>query len=341
MKALWSLAALCALAATLACAVAFGSEPIPAGEIAGALGRRLGASGGAGDGVAEAIIWDLRLPRALLAFIVGSGLALSGVAMQALVRNPLAEPYILGMSSGASAGVSLFYLGFLPPLLSRSLSIPLAAFVGGLASIALVMAVARPFGYLSVTRLLLAGVAVSSLMSAVTSFVTIATPEAEKVRTVLFWMLGSLGDAEWSGLALPAAVVGGLGAALWMGWRTLDALLLGEEPAQMLGAPVEALKRALIAGTALVVGVLVAASGAIGFVGLIVPHAARAVLGVSHRRVAPASAFAGGLFLVWADLLARTVLPHVELPVGIITSVCGAPVFLYLLRTRSYRFGSG
>jgi len=285
-------------------------------------------------------VWDLRLPRTLLALLVGGGLSIIGVAMQTLVRNPLAEPYILGISSGATAGASLFYLGFLPPLISRTLTMPFAAFLGGLLSITLVYLVARTETRVSVARLLLAGVAMSALMSSLTSFVTFSSPEPDKLRAVLFWLLGSLSGTRWEILPIPA-LTAGFGLLLMMGLtRPLDALLVGEEPAHSLGMPVELLKRLLIVLAALVTGTLVATSGAIGFVGLIVPHAVRLTVGVTHRRLVPLSFVVGALFLLWADIAARSVLPGQELPVGILTALCGVPFFLVLLRTGNYQFGS-
>ncbi len=326
------------ITASVGGAVALGSAPVSAADVYRVIGHRLGLVA-APDVVAARIVWDLRLPRAVLALVVGGGLSTIGVAMQALVRNPLAEPYILGISSGATAGASLFYLGFLPPLISRGLSMPVAAFAGGLFSITLVYLVARKGPALSVTRLLLAGVAMSALMASVTSFVTLASPEPDKLRAVLFWLLGSLNGTHWGTVAVPAATsLFGLAVLVGMA-RPLDTLLLGEEPAQSLGVPVENAKKLLIVLAALVTGTLVAASGAIGFVGLIVPHAVRLLAGVSHRRLVPLSFLAGALFLLWADVLARTILPAQELPVGILTALCGVPFFLFLLRRGAYRFG--
>jgi len=291
------------------------------------------------DPVAERIVWGLRLPRVLLALLVGGGLSVVGVAMQALVRNPLAEPYILGISSGASAGASLFYLGFLPPLLGQALSMPLAAFLGGLLAIAIVYLVAYTGTHLSVTRLLLAGVAMSALMASITSFITFSSPDPGKLRAVLFWLLGSLSGTQWGDLTGPLITTTAGTAFLLVLARPLDAMLIGEEPAYHLGIPVERLKRALILLAALMTGTLVAVAGAIGFVGLIVPHAVRLLAGVAHRRVIPLSFISGALFLVWADLSARTILPEQELPVGILTALCGVPFFLVLLRRGSYGFG--
>lgn len=291
------------------------------------------------DPVAERIVWQLRLPRVMMALFTGGGLAIVGVAMQTLVRNPLAEPYILGLSSGASAGASLFYLGFLPPLLSRTLSMPLAAFLGALLALTLVYLVARQNGVLSITRLLLGGVAISALMASITSGITFASPSPDKLRAVLFWLLGSFSGSGWSLLPLPAlATLLGLIGMLVLA-RPMDLLLLGEEPAAQLGSPVELAKRLLILISALVTGTLVAFSGTIGFVGLIIPHAVRTLTGVSHRRVIPLSFLLGAAFLIWADLMARLLLPGVELPVGVVTALCGVPFFLMLLRHRPYRFG--
>lgn len=308
-------------------ALAFGSVGLSVREVWNALSQ-----GPSGESTTHTIVWQLRMPRTLLALSVGGGLAVIGVGMQALVRNPLAEPYILGVSSGASAGASAFYLGFLPPLLSSALSMPLAAFFGALLAIIVVFLAARTGPTMSTSRLLLAGVAVSSFLAALTAFVTYASPSADRIRTVLFWLLGSFGSARWSTVWLPFFFSLGGMSILWVLARPLDALVTGEEPARSLGIPVEALKRLLILLAAAVTGVLVAASGIIGFVGLIVPHAVRFLVGASHRRLIPLSFAVGALFLLAADLVARTALSGQELPVGILTALCGVPFFLVLLR---------
>jgi iron complex transport system permease protein len=284
------------------------------------------------------IVWELRMPRIILAAIVGGGLSIIGVAMQTLVHNPLAEPYILGVSSGASAGASLFYLGFLPPVISRTLTMPVAAFLGALLAITLVYVIARKGPVLSTARLLLAGVALSALLAAITTFVTFASPEPQKMRAVLFWLLGSFSGTHWSTVVPPALVTFPGLLLLTAAARPMDAFLLGEGSARSLGISVEALKRVLIVLAALVTGVLVAASGVIGFVGLIIPHAVRLVSGVSHRRLIPFSFLVGAIFMIWADLAARTVLPAQELPVGVLTAICGVPFFLILLRRDTYSF---
>jgi iron complex transport system permease protein len=318
--------------------VTFGSEHVAFETVLAVLGRRLGLTSADPSQAADAIIWSLRMPRVVLAAIVGGGLAIIGVAMQTLVRNPLAEPYILGISGGAAAGASLFYLGFLPPLLSRAFSMPVAAFLGGLLSITVVYMVARTDATVSVARLLLAGVAMAAMMGAITALVTFASPEPDKLRAVLFWLQGSVSGARWSSLPLPALVAcSGLVLLIALS-RPMDAMLLGEEPAFSLGIPTERIKHILIGLAALVTGTLVATSGAIGFVGLIVPHIVRFFTGVSHRRLVPASFLVGAVFLIWADLAARTILPSQELPVGSVTALCGVPFFLALLRRKHYRF---
>ncbi|NNE69045.1 MAG: iron ABC transporter permease [Rhodothermales bacterium] len=339
-RTLWIvyLLAIPALVATVLAGVSIGSVEVSARDALTVLGNRLGVEGITHPTV-DSIVWQLRLPRVLLALIVGGGLAVVGVAMQALVRNPLAEPYILGLSSGAAAGAATFYLGYLPGFLMAILSLPMAAFLGGLGTISLVYLVARTGSGLSVTRLLLAGVAMSALMASITSLVMLTSPEPNRMRAILFWLMGSLGATRWDMLALPALTTAG-GVLVLVGLaRPLDAMLLGEEPARALGVPVERLKHLLIALSALMTGVLVAYSGAIGFVGLIVPHAVRSIIGVSHRRVIPLCVLAGGLFLVWADLAARSVLPGQDLPVGIATAMAGVPFFLILLRKHRYPFG--
>lgn len=318
--------------------VLIGAESLAPRDVLGAL-----VTGVTGDepatGLASTIVLQIRLPRVLLAGLVGGGLAVAGVAMQALVRNPLAEPYILGISSGASAGASLMFFGLLPPILTGVVSLQLAAFLGGLIAISIVLAISRTGRVVSVARLLLAGVAVSAMMAAITSFVTFLSPDPEKIRSILFWLLGSLSGTDWKDLWLPLAASLLIAGFCLTAGRSLDALLLGDEPAQNLGVRVESLKRWIVLLTALVTGVLVAQTGAIGFVGLVVPHSVRSIAGVGHRRLVPVSFVVGAVFLIWADILSRTIVRPSELPVGVLTALCGAPFFLYLLRRRDYRFG--
>ena len=325
--------------ATVALALSVGSESIAFGDILSVIKDKMTGSTVDHSDPTQIIIWDIRFPRVLLAYFVGGSLACLGVAMQTLVRNPLAEPFILGISSGASAGASLFYLGFLPPFIASMLSLPFAAFLGALFSIWLVFLVAKKDAVIPATRLLLAGIAISSFLGAITSFVTLATPDGNRIQSLLFWLLGSLSSASWGDLVLPglASLVTVIGLTTF--GRPLDAMLLGEDNARSLGINIGLLKKALLLLTAAVTGICVAASGIIGFVGLIIPHFGRMIVGATHRKLVPFSFFAGALFLVIADLTARSLLSPQELPIGVVTAICGVPFFLYILRKKSYTYG--
>ena len=282
------------------------------------------------------IVWLIRLPRVLLAGIVGAGLAVVGVTMQATVRNPLADPYLLGTSSGASVGavlVIMLGINFLAPY-----SLSILAFAGAVGSFAIVFLMAQTGGRVSPTRLILAGVATAYVLSAITSLILFMGDE-RAVRAVLFWMLGTLSGAEWSYLGLPAAALLVGISFLVLKYRAMNALLAGEETAITLGVNTQVLRRQLLLLTALLTGVMVAVSGAIGFVGLMMPHIVRLISGADHRVVLPASALAGAIFLIWVDVIARTIVQPQEIPVSIITALVGAPFFLWLLRLRRQAYG--
>ncbi len=280
---------------------------------------------------AHTVVLDLRLPRLLLAVLVGVCLALSGAIMQALFHNSLADPYILGVSSGAALGaVAAMMLGALAVV--AAVSVPALAFVGALLVVFVVYALAQRGGRVQTGTLLLTGIAVGSLISALTSFLMMVMDE--DLRTVLFWLLGGLSGRSWPavGTILPAAVVG-LACAL-VAVRALNLLLLGDETAASLGLNLQLAKRLLLALASLLAAAAVAVSGIIAFVGLVVPHVTRLLVGPDHRTLVPISALLGALLMVLADTLARTVLAPTELPLGIITSALGCPFFLYLLRTQ-------
>lgn len=284
------------------------------------------------------IVWDIRFPRVLLGALVGAGLATVGVAIQALVRNSLADPYILGVSSGASVGATLvILLGAFSVLGYYALS--LAAFTGALLSVILVFFISQVGGRISTVRLLLTGFAVSAIFFALTNFIVMTAPREEGIRSALFWMMGNLSGAKWEYLIIPSFAVSAGLIFLFVQSRSLNALLMGEETATTLGINTQRFRKSLIVVTALVTGVLVAVSGAIGFVGLMIPHLVRLIVGADHRRVLPVSALVGAIFLIWADVGARMVLAPEELPIGIITALCGGPFFIWLLRRSSYSFG--
>lgn len=277
------------------------------------------------------IVWLVRTPRVLLGAAVGAGLAISGVAIQALVRNVLADPYLLGVSSGASCGAALTILfGVGASLGSSALSI--SAFVGALIAMVLVFSLARLGGPITAIRLVLAGVAVGYVLSALTSFLIFASDAREGARAVLFWLLGGLDQARWSSVAIPTATVVAVLLSLVAVGRSLDALVVGDDTARTLGVNPTRFRTSLLVVVALCVGVVVAVSGTIGFVGLVVPHVARRFVGSEHRRLVPVAALGGAAFVVAADIVARTAFRPRELPLGIVTALVGAPFIAVLLR---------
>ncbi|WP_329430483.1 iron ABC transporter permease [Streptosporangium sp. NBC_01495] len=283
--------------------------------------------------VQEQIVWEFRLPRALLALLVGAGLAVVGAVLQALVRNPLADPFLLGVSSGASFGAVLVLV--LGASALGGLSLSAAAFAGSLLALALVYALAQRSGRLTPSRLVLAGVALAYLFQAAYSFVLQLAQSGRAAQQVLFWLMGSLGGARWHMLPLPAVVLAAGVAYLLLQHRPLNAIAAGEETAISLGVNVHRFRLTLFVLTSLLVGVMVATSGAIAFVGLIVPHAARLMVGADHRRVLPVTALLGAVFLQLVDIAARTVNAPQELALSIVTALFGVPCFLWLLRRRS------
>ncbi|MFD2472457.1 FecCD family ABC transporter permease [Amycolatopsis silviterrae] len=284
------------------------------------------------------IIWDLRLPRVLLAVVVGAGLSTVGVAIQAMVRNALAEPYVLGISSGASVGATAVTLfGVFASLGIYALSV--GAFVAALAATLIVYLVARTRQGLTPLRLVLTGTTLSYGSFAVTTVIVFQAPNGEAARAALFWLLGSLAGANWGTLPIAAiVVVGGVLLLLALAGR-LNALAMGDEAATTLGVDVGKLRVLLFIVCAAMTGVLVAVSGAIGFVGLILPHLVRLVVGADHRRVLAVAPLAGAVFLVWVDVAARVLAAPEELPIGVLTAAVGVPAFLFLMRRRSYVFG--
>lgn len=278
------------------------------------------------------IVWDFRLPRALLALLVGAGLAVVGTVLQALVRNPLADPFLLGVSSGASLGAVLVFI--LGSSVLGGLSLSVAAFLGALLALVLVYVLAQRSGRITPARLVLAGVALAYLFQAVYSYVLQQAQSGRAAQQVLFWLMGSLGGARWEMLPIPTVVLLAGVAYLLVQHRPLNALSSGEESAISLGINVTALRVRLFLLTSLLVGVLVATSGAIAFVGLIVPHTARMLVGADHRRVLPVSALLGAVFLQLVDVAARTIAAPQELALSIVTAVFGVPFFLWLLRRR-------
>ncbi|MBT9259005.1 MAG: iron ABC transporter permease [Clostridiales bacterium] len=304
-------------------AVHVGGVLIPWREIWHLLGEGPSAQGPLGS-----ILWQIRLPRILLAATVGAALGGAGTLFQGLFRNPMADPYVMGVSSGAALGAALYIVGFWRS--GSSWGLPAFAFLGAALALFLVYGLSRQNGHVPVTYLLLAGVAVSSFLAAAVALLVYFYPE--HLRSLYFWLLGSFAGATWRRLAwaLPCVGITLLLAHLFL-VRPLNLLLAGEEQAHHLGLAVERAKVWILFTGAFLTAVAVSLSGMIGFVGLVAPHAVRLLVGPDHRRVFLGSALLGGTFMVLADSLARTLLSPQELPVGIVTSLVGAPFFLYLL----------
>lgn len=330
----WLAALALGLLGTVVVALGVGAATVPAGTVARVLGHHLIGlpADSSWSAPLDAIVWQVRLPRVILGVVVGAGLAVCGVALQAMVRNVLADPYLLGVNSGASSGAAaaiLFGIG----VGSLEHALQVMAFLGALGASLLVFLVARTSGRVTSIRLLLAGVAVGYALYATTSFLIFASGSAEGARSVMFWLLGSLALAQWgTPLAITTVVVLATVVLLGLWSRRLDVLAIGDETAHTLGVRPERFRLQLLVVVALCVGVVVAASGSIGFVGLVVPHLARRAVGATHARVVPVAALLGAILLVWADVLARTLFQPQEIPIGIVTSLIGAPFLLVLIR---------
>ncbi|URN18598.1 MULTISPECIES: FecCD family ABC transporter permease [Streptomyces] len=310
-------------------AIGIGAVTVPPAEVGRIVWHHLTGAGAVADPAVDQIIWSFRTPRVVLAALVGAGLAVAGVVLQAVVANPLADPYVLGVSSGASLGAVLVIT--LAGGALGGLGVSSAAFLGAAAAAALVFLLGRKRGRLAPTRLVLSGVAVGYLFLAATSYLQLrATPT--ELRTVMFWMLGSVAGAKWEQLPVVTTVVLTITGALALFGRRLNALLAGDESATALGVDVHRLRAALLALSSLVTGTVIAVAGGIGFVGLMIPHLVRLTTGADHRRLLPQAALVGALYLVVVDLLSRTVNRPNELPLGILTALFGAPFFLWLLR---------
>jgi iron complex transport system permease protein len=324
------------LALSLSAGISLGAAPIPVAMVWSVIAAKTGLVDIAPFWTPgrESIIWDVRAPRVLLAALVGAGLAVVGAALQPATRNPLADPHLLGVSSGAAFGaiLALLHVGMVLGLAT----VPLFAFLGALAATTIVMSVSRLTSSASADRLVLCGVAVSFvIMASANLLIFLGDPRA--AHTVVFWMLGGLGLAQWSHLAFPAGALAlGLGFLMFEA-RSLNALAMGDETAVSLGVPAQRLRRHVFLVSALLTGVMVAFSGAIGFVGLMVPHIVRFIMGSDNQRVIPLSALVGAILLVWADIAARIVMAPEDMPIGIVTGLVGGLAFILLMRPASSR----
>ncbi|MDO5424215.1 MAG: iron ABC transporter permease [Eubacteriales bacterium] len=285
------------------------------------------------------IVWHLRVPRVLLGGMVGVCLTISGVAMQSFTKNPLASPYVLGISSGASFGATLAMATGVLSFLG-SWAVQVGAFGGAMAAILIVYYLAKSGKEVAPIKLVLVGTAVSAMFTAFSNFIVYKAPDETKVKQVTFWMLGSIASAEWTDL-IPLAVVFLPGTiCLYAFSSSLNAMLMGESSAVTLGVNVNLVRKITVFLSAVMTGIAVSVAGSIGFVGLVIPHIVRSMVGADHHKVIPISAFLGAIFLIWVDVGARMLDAPSEIPIGIITSMIGAPVFLWMIRVRKYSFGN-
>lgn len=286
------------------------------------------------------IVWLIRLPRIILAIAVGMGLSVSGLVMQAIVKNPLADPYVLGVSSGASLGATLAILLGVGSFLGPNY-VGIAAFIGAFGVSIGVITMANIKGKSNSTKLLLSGMALSTLCSAFASFVVYFADSSDGIRTVTYWMMGSLSGANWDSIKFILPIVFLSTIFFVTQYRTLNLMLLGDEISITLGKNLHNYRLLYLIISSLNIGIIVYASGVIGFVGLIIPHVVRMIFGTDHKKITLITALVGSIFLIWMDVLSRVLISGSELPIGIIISMIGAPVFIYLMINKSYGFGGG
>lgn len=292
----------------------------------------------AGQGPVHDIIWLLRLPRLVLAALVGMGLSVCGVIMQAVVKNPLADPYILGISSGASLGATAAILLGIGVALGENF-VGIAAFIGAFAMSLGVLFISNLGGRSNSVKLLLAGMALSAVCGAFSSFIVYFANNKEGMQTIAYWMMGSFAGAKWEILAVIGPIVVLAVMFFWTQSRMLNLMLLGDESALTLGTDLHIYRQIYLLVSSLIVGFVVYAAGMVGFVGLVVPHVIRMLVGTDHKKLIPVSALTGAVFLVIADGLCRVIIPRTELPIGILISLIGAPCFVYLMIKKTYGFG--
>ncbi len=291
-----------------------------------------------GTGAVADVVWLIRMPRIVLAIAVGAGLSVVGIVMQAIVKNPLADPYILGVSSGASLGATLaVVLGIGSVFGSNSLGV--MGFIGAFGVSILVLMISNIGGRSNSIKLLLAGMALSSVCSSFSSFLVYISDDSQKLKTITFWLMGSLAGAKWNEIViiLPVIILGTI--FFITQYRTLNLMLLGDEVSITLGTDLHKFRIIYLLITSLMIGLLVYVSGMIGFVGLIIPHIVRIIFGTDHKKIIPITALLGAIILIWADVISRILIKGTEIPIGIVISIIGAPLFVWLMIKKNYGFG--
>lgn len=330
---------ICALVVlSLFSAITFGNADLSITDVYRVVGYKLfhiEALSDFGNGAVHDVVWLIRLPRVLLALMIGSGLSVSGIVLQAVVKNPLADPYVLGISSGAVLGATLALMLGMGSVMGESF-VGIMAFAGAIFAAVLVMMISRAGGRVTSTKLILAGTAVTAVCSAFSNFVLYIANDRDAVASVTFWMLGSLGGASWDKAGIALLVMVPVTLIFWSQYRNLNLMLLGEETAITLGTELHKFRIVYMALAVMMVGIAVYCCGTIAFVGLIIPHGVRMVFGTNHKYIIPVSALVGGIFLIWADVASRVILPYSEIPIGILVSMIGAPCFIYLMVRKAY-----
>ncbi len=336
---------ICAIAITAVYSVSIGQVPIPFQQSMQVVlhtitSGHLGSLDQIESDSYTNIIMQVRMPRVLFALLIGMGLALCGVVMQAIVQNPLADPYILGISSGGSLGATFAILvGFGSGTVLAQFGVAFGAFMGAMITSVLVLGISSIGGKVTSIKLVLSGVVIGALCSSLSSLVIFFANDAEGIKSVTFWTMGSLASASWSKLPIMTIIVLAGCFLFLFQHRVLNTMLLGDESAITLGINLSVFRKLYMIIAALITGTMVAYSGMIGFVGLIIPHICRGLVGSDHKRLMPTSLLLGGLFLMWADVLSRILVENVELPIGILTSVIGSPLFIYMIVKKGYNFG--
>ena len=329
------------LVGSIMISVTLGSAKISVSEVYKVLGYKLlgiKAYSEYSSGPMHDVVWVIRFPRVVLAIAIGMSLSISGVVMQAIVKNPLADPYILGISSGASLGATFaIMLGFGAVLGGNFVGV--MAFIGALLVSFGVLLLANIKGSATSSKLILAGMALSAVCSSFSNFIIYIANDKTGMQSVTYWLLGSLAGAKWETdiIILPIVIIACL--FFWSRYRVLNLMLLGDDVSITLGTDLHKPRHIYLIITSIMIGLSVYCAGVIGFVGLIIPHAVRMIFGTDHKKLIPISALVGSIFMIFADALSRIIIPNSEIPIGILISMVGAPVFIYLMVKKSYGFG--
>ena len=332
---------LCILVLSVVTAVMIGTVEISAKDVYGVIFHEIFGSQSTvqyAKGAVHDVVWLIRLPRIILAAAVGAGLAVCGIAMQAVIKNPLADPYIMGISSGASLGATLAVMLGVGTAFGQNY-VGIVAFAGAFGVSVLVVVIANIGSRANTVKLLLAGMAISSACSSVSSFIVFFANDRDRLQRVTFWLMGSLAGAKWEQNAVVFIIVTAGTLFFMTQYRTLNMMLLGDEVSVTLGTDLHKYRHVYLLVTSFMIGFIVYSSGMIGFVGLIIPHFIRMLFGTDHKKIIPVAALSGSVFLIWADVLSRIVVRNTEVPIGMLVSAVGAPCFVYLLVKRSYGFG--